>query len=103
MSSRFERVSRIEIEPNELHAYVKNIGTLNRLSVGILKNFARVLFVFPRVENLQHQQNTSKYHQSHSRLLSSLPPHKPNIKNINPCPKHHLNMKVRLKANMRFI
>ena len=55
MSSRFERVSRVEIEQNELHAYAKNIGTLNRLSVGILENFARVLFVFPRVENLQHQ------------------------------------------------
>src|SRR2546430_8175721 len=54
MSSRFERVSRVEIEPNELHAYAKNIGTLNRLSIGILKNFARVSFRFCSVENLQH-------------------------------------------------
>src|SRR4051812_39350409 len=44
MSSRFERVSRVEIDPNELHAYAKNIGTLNRLSLGILEKFARVSF-----------------------------------------------------------
>src|SRR3954469_11119110 len=56
MSSRFERVSRVEIKPIELHAYAKNIGILNRLSVGILKNFGRVLFVFSRVENLQRQR-----------------------------------------------
>src|SRR3954469_2776542 len=35
MSSRFERDSRVEIEPNELHAYVKNIGTLNTLCLEI--------------------------------------------------------------------
>src|SRR4051812_27812048 len=41
-SSRcFERVPRVEIEPNELHAYAKNIRTLNKLSLGILKKFAR--------------------------------------------------------------
>src|SRR3954468_4573973 len=31
MSSRFERDSRVEIEPNKLYAYGKNIGTLNKL------------------------------------------------------------------------
>ena len=56
MSSRFERVSRVEIEPNELHAYAKNIGTLNKLSLGILKNFGRVFLVFPKVENLHHHE-----------------------------------------------
>src|SRR3954469_17105412 len=51
MSSRFERVSSVEIEPNELHAYAKNIGTLNTLCLGILKKFARVYFRFSMVGN----------------------------------------------------
>jgi len=51
VSSRFERVSCVEIEPNELHAYAKNVGTLNKLTLGILEKFARVSFVFLRVEN----------------------------------------------------
>src|SRR4051812_13359164 len=50
-SSRFERVSCVGIEPNELHAYTKNRGTLNKLTLGILEKFARVSFVFLRVEN----------------------------------------------------
>src|SRR2546430_5656254 len=50
-SSRFERVSCVEIEPNELHAYAKNVGTLNKLTLGILEKFARVSFRFLRVEN----------------------------------------------------
>src|SRR5436853_577218 len=45
-SSRFERVSCVEIEPNELYAYAKNVGTLNKLSLEILKKFARVSFRF---------------------------------------------------------
>src|SRR5438270_12328607 len=45
-SSRFERVSCIRIEPNEPHAYTKIRGTLNKLSLGILKKFARVSFRF---------------------------------------------------------
>src|SRR3954462_11968089 len=45
-SSRFERVSRVGIEPNELHAYTKNRGALNKLSLEILEKFARVSFVF---------------------------------------------------------
>src|SRR5204863_3194667 len=45
-SSRFERVSCVGIEPNELHAYTKNRGTLNKLTLGILEKFARVSFVF---------------------------------------------------------
>src|SRR5436853_5541940 len=54
-SSRcFERVSHIEIEPNEPHAYAKNRWTPNKLSLGILENFARVSFRFSRVGNLQH-------------------------------------------------
>ena len=53
MSSRFERVSRVAIEPNEPHAYAKNVWTLNRLSLGILENFARVSLRFSRVGNLQ--------------------------------------------------
>src|SRR3954470_20708055 len=39
-SSRFERVSCVGIEPNELHAYAKNRGTLNKLTLRILKKFA---------------------------------------------------------------
>src|SRR4051812_35926360 len=53
-SSRFEGVSCVGIEPNELHAYAKNIRTLNMLSLGILENFARVSFRFSSVGNLQH-------------------------------------------------
>src|SRR4051812_32150817 len=50
-SSSFDGVSCVGIEPNELHAYTKNVGTLNKLTLGILKKFARVSFVFLRVEN----------------------------------------------------
>src|SRR3954470_21437425 len=50
-SSRFERVSCVEIEPNELHAYAKNRGTLNKLTLGILEKFARVPFRFSMVGN----------------------------------------------------
>src|SRR3954464_12757078 len=53
-SSRFERVSCVGIEPNELHAYIKNRGTLNKLTLGILEKFARVSFRFSSVGNLQH-------------------------------------------------
>src|SRR3954468_11947697 len=45
-SSRFERVSCVEIEPNELHAYAINRATLNKLTLGILEKFARVFFRF---------------------------------------------------------
>src|SRR4051812_40544651 len=48
MSSRFERVSCVGIEPNELYAYTKNRGTLNKLTLGILEKFARVSFRFLR-------------------------------------------------------
>src|SRR3954469_22925321 len=51
MSSRFERISCVEIEPNELHAYAKNRGTLNKLTLGILEKFARVSFRFSMVGN----------------------------------------------------
>src|SRR5881628_2040814 len=37
-SSRFERVSCVGIEPNELHAYTKNRGTLNKLTLEFWKN-----------------------------------------------------------------
>ena len=50
-SSRFERVSCVGIEPNELHAYTKNRGTLNELTLGILEKFARVSFRFSMVGN----------------------------------------------------
>src|SRR5436190_10664177 len=50
-SSRFERVSCVRIEPNELHAYIKNRGTLNKLTLGILEKFARVSFRFSMVGN----------------------------------------------------
>src|SRR5204863_6789443 len=55
-SSRFERVSCVEIEPNELHAYAKNRGTLNKLTLGILEKFARVSFRFGGWKNLQYIQ-----------------------------------------------
>src|SRR4051812_4445539 len=50
-SSRFERVSCVGIESNELHAYTKNRGTLNKLTLGILEKFARVSFRFSMVGN----------------------------------------------------
>src|SRR3954471_23361942 len=53
-SSRFERVSCVGIEPNELHAYTKIVGTLNKLTLGILEKLARVSFRFSMVRNLQH-------------------------------------------------
>src|SRR5438445_4011220 len=53
MSSRFERVPRIEIEPNELHTYAKNRGTLNKLTLGILKKFARVSFFFQAEDGIR--------------------------------------------------
>ena len=59
VSSRFERVSCVEIEPNELYAYAKNVETLNKLTLGILEKFARVSFRFGGWKNLQHLQNTS--------------------------------------------
>src|SRR4051812_47624009 len=59
MSSRFERVSCVEIEPNEVHAYAKNRGTLNKLTLGILEKFARVSFRFGGWKNLQHHKYTS--------------------------------------------
>src|SRR3954462_3456338 len=57
-SSRFERVSCVGIEPNELHAYTKNRGTLNKLTLGILEKFARVSFVFAWVEKFHNIQIT---------------------------------------------
>ena len=58
-SSRFERVPCVEIEPNELYAYAKNVRTLNKLSLEILEKFARVSLRFGGWKNLQHFQNTS--------------------------------------------
>src|SRR3954469_20743540 len=58
-SSRFERVSCVGIEPNELHVYTKNRGTLNKLTLGILKKFTRVSFRFGGWKNLQHSKYTS--------------------------------------------
>src|SRR5436189_5950830 len=70
MSSRFERVSCVEIEPNELHAYAKNRGTLNKLTLGILEKFARVSFVFLRVENFTTQQiHFYSAHQQHLNMI----------------------------------
>src|SRR3954469_18650263 len=70
-SSRFERVSRVGIEPNELHAYTKNRGTLNKLTLGILEKFARVSFVFLRVENFTTLQNTSILQQNQTHFHPS--------------------------------
>src|SRR4051812_47948495 len=50
-SSRFEGVSCVGIEPNELHAYTKNRGTLNKLTLRILEKFTRVSFRFSMVGN----------------------------------------------------
>src|SRR3954468_2069594 len=50
-SSRFERVSCVGIEPNELHAYTKKRGALNKLTLGILEKFAQVSFRFSMVGN----------------------------------------------------
>src|SRR4051812_10375713 len=60
-SSRFERVSCVGIEPNELHAYTKNRGTLNKLSLGILEKFARVSFRFSMVGNFTQSKYTSNF------------------------------------------
>src|SRR3954471_24478567 len=59
MSSRFERVSCVEFDPNELYAYAKNRGTLNKPTLGILEKFARVSFRFIDVEKFTTSQNTS--------------------------------------------
>src|SRR3954471_3252041 len=70
-SSRFERVSCVGIESNELHAYTKNRGTLNKLTLGILEKFARVSFRFSMVGNLTTIQIHFKFHQYQSRLPQS--------------------------------
>src|SRR5436190_12362055 len=71
-SSRFERVSCVGIEPNELHAYTKNRGTLNKLTLEILEKFARVSFVFLRVENFTTYPKHFYNHQNQSHLPPSL-------------------------------
>src|SRR4051812_35496458 len=96
-SSRFERVSRVEIEPNELHAYAKNIGTLNRLCLRILEKFARVSLRFIDVEKFTTSQNTSILTSKSIQLPPSLPPHNHaynhnsrvhnQLININMCPR----------------
>src|SRR5438270_10603835 len=73
VSRCFERVSRIKVNPNEPHAYAKLVWTLNRLSLGILKNFARVSFRFRDVKNLQHKRKTLLYIATHAESLPSLP------------------------------
>src|SRR3954471_20806141 len=70
-SSRFERVSCVGIETNELHAYIKNRETLNKLTLGILEKFARVSFRFSMVGNLTTIQIHFKFHQYQSRLPQS--------------------------------
>src|SRR3954463_15419908 len=72
VSSRFERVSCVEIEPNELHAYAKNVGTLNKLTLGIFEKFARVSFVFLWVENFTTSNEHFYYHPKSKSL--SFPP-----------------------------
>ena len=69
-SSRFERVSCVGIEPNELHAYTKNRETLNKLTLGILEKFARVSFRFGGWENF----TTSNKHFYIASIQSQLPP-----------------------------
>src|SRR4051812_22127225 len=69
-SSRFERVSCVGIEPNELHAYTKNRGTLNKLTLGFLEKFARVSFRFGGWENF----TTSNKHFYIASIQSQLPP-----------------------------
>src|SRR3954465_10864406 len=83
-SSRFERVSCVGIEPNELHAYTKNRGTLNKLTLGILEKFARVSFVFLRVEKFHNITKTLLIHRNKRGIptLSSFL-HKPRITNIS--------------------
>src|SRR5438270_493138 len=73
VSSRFERVSCVEIEPNELHAYAKNRGTLNKLTLGILEKFARVSFRFGGWKNSQRPKTLLYQHQNQSPT-SILPP-----------------------------
>src|SRR3954468_1466121 len=72
-SSRFERVSCVGIEPNELHAYTKNVGTLNKLTLRILEKFTRVSFRFSMVGNLQHPTKTLLYIAINAESLPSLP------------------------------
>ena len=77
-SSRFERVSCVGIEPNELHAYTKNRGALNKLSLGILEKFARVSFVFGRWKKFHNIQitllissNQSHFHHPSSTTIQA--------------------------------
>src|SRR5204863_101144 len=99
MSSRFERVSRAKIEPNEPHAHAKNVWTLNRLSLGILKNFARVSFVFIRVEILQHHSKHFYFIYQHKpNFHPFLPPLNPIQIQYNPCPHQHLHLNMKPKS-----
>src|SRR3954462_15817122 len=72
-SSRFERVSCVGIEPNELHAYTKNRGTLNKLILGILEKFARVSFRFSMVGNFSTSNKNTSIHRNKAESLPSLP------------------------------
>ena len=73
MSRRFERVVRFYIDPNEFYPYAELIEALNRLSLGILENFARVSFRFLDVENLQHKGKALLYVAINVESLPSLP------------------------------
>src|SRR3954464_3302679 len=93
-SSRFERVSCVGIEPNELHAYIKNKKTLNKLTLGILEKFARVSFVFLRVENFTTYPKHFYNHQNQSHLPPSFLHTTPTYISIYPRSKsqHHSPM-----------
>src|SRR4051812_11028422 len=98
MSSCFERVSRVEIKPNELHAYAKNIGTLNTLCLEILKNFVRVSLRFCNEENLQqhpihfyidNEINPGSHHPSSTQIHA--------IIRISTC--HHISLQGPMATN----
>src|SRR5204863_6713309 len=73
-SSRFERVSCVGIESNELHAYTKNRGTLNKLTLGILEKFARVSFRFSMVGNFTTHPKHFNFDNQLNPTSTILPP-----------------------------
>src|SRR5436189_3478562 len=93
-SSRFERVSCVGIEPNELNAYTKNVGTLNKLTLGILEKFARVSFVFGWWKNFTTTPKHFYFNRNKPRLPPSFLHNKPSNTHIDPClnQEHNINI-----------
>src|SRR5436190_18561961 len=69
----FKRVSCIKVKSNEFSTHPKITTVPNKLSLGFLKNFARVSFRFLDVENLQYKRKTLLYIATRAESLPSCP------------------------------